>query len=484
MSTDKSTSVNNDSPKPKEGMTQKDRFIHFAGLALRATYAIGRSAAQSMDKSIENLTEELGELGPAQSEKFDEQASELATRYSQLSSLSSEERERIESALIDAQRDILIEKWRRAPLDNLAVNGNSRIAILIFITPGILFYIFAIPLALQMFKFGLPSAIASLCLLVIILIVCGIASTFRFRKTIVALSITFVALYTFGSSPKGPSWAQAWLTDLQALLYDAAVSASNLFNWSILRSINWPNVGMSTAGWLMLAAWIWWAIFGLRFIVWISTWKHVIRPHSSQLAISKIILDLAKIAHALEELNTESPTASQYAASRYRTYVINLIERAAETVEDIWFRSLRVGHKESDRELLMLSAGIAQALRRWKPKVALGANNIESARTAFALAVLNACDGDWELMSASNVEAPRRSYRRILRGLVRLILLIVPAGMIFASSRFATMLPSGVSVTITTACSVIFVAQLMALLDPSSGSRYESSIKILELSKK
>ncbi|MFI6534795.1 hypothetical protein ACIBHY_20240 [Nonomuraea sp. NPDC050547] len=146
---------------------------------------------------------------------------------------------------------------------------------------------------------------------------------------------------------------------------------------------------------------------------------------------------------------------------------------------------MKIGYKESDRELFELATRISHAFRRWKIRLALGGVvNIEQAHVAFSLALLNVCDGDWELLAATEHPNEGHRSRPVVRVFLRILALLASLGLLFASILLASMFPAGLSAAVTTACTVMVIAQLLAILDPSASARYDTGIKILEASKK
>jgi hypothetical protein len=111
------------------------------------------------------------------------------------------------------------------------------------------------------------------------------------------------------------------------------------------------------------------------------------------------------IAEAIAEVRGEFPMVRPYIVGIERQLLLERVERLAQFVEDQWRRAIHTGDRAADNSVDQLAVGIAAALRRWKPDMAIGGSKLHEMRRAFAVAVQNIAEGEWSLLA---IEAPSR----------------------------------------------------------------------------
>ncbi|MEV6485126.1 hypothetical protein [Streptomyces sp. NPDC051576] len=119
--------------------------------------------------------------------------------------------------------------------------------------------------------------------------------------------------------------------------------------------------------------------------------------------------------------------AYEYLSSPERKQLVDQLESTARFVEGHWYKTARLKDHTVNIEVRRIADGIAASVRRWKPVLAVGGQEgLEEMRGAFALAVLNAADGEWGQL-ASDVSARELFSRRLFKVLRRMLALFVLA---------------------------------------------------------
>ncbi|WP_433351706.1 hypothetical protein ACQP25_01695 [Microtetraspora malaysiensis] len=463
----------------------KERALTRLALILVALHEKTRLATAQARQYLETLREQIEGLSEKQRVQIEEHAEKAARDLSDLSALTSQERERVTPAIQDAIEDILVEALRARPFLSAAMARSRDLYNAAMAAPYIVGALLVLPQIARILKLDANTVLAVAALFIVVMTIHKRIYKITPHKIVIATDFTLICFYAFGSGSDAPAWAKSWLAEFHKAMGSVVDFLITQVNWSYLHSINWGAAGDAVVHILATTAFIWWIVLAEKYLLWLAAVKEIERPRLAQLTISQIIYNLARIAKRLDAVCDKSSGKGSYVTSENRAFIISLVEEVASTIEDSWFRSLRIGRKDSDREMRRLASGIAQALRKRKPRLAMGGTkNLEDARKAFAVAVLNACDGDWELMSVSDVEPSTGSGRRLAKFTTRLFTLLIPASVGVAAVVYSHMLPTGVTATITTTCSVIFIANVIALFDPTSNGRYDSGAKILELSRK
>lgn len=175
------------------------------------------------------------------------------------------------------------------------------------------------------------------------------------------------------------------------------------------------------------------------------------------------------ISKAIAEVRNAFPYTKPYIIGDERRELLARIERLACFVESPWRRVIRSGDGTADRSTDQLAAGIAAALRRWKPDIAIGGAKLHEMRKAFAVAVQNVADGEWGLL------AMEASFRQsTINRLVRLARRIAAISIILGALYLVLMPPSGWRSHVDVLIPGIWIsAGLLALgLDPTLSERF------------
>ncbi|MFD9950416.1 hypothetical protein ACFWYW_48805 [Nonomuraea sp. NPDC059023] len=474
-----------DHPKMPRGQSAIEFILWIVSVAASTTFSLGNTAIKTFVAYIEKVATQLSELGDAQRDYINVASQKHAEIVASILLLRPEEQERIKPALQDATRNILIEQWRTSPLSSPTLENRPQLQYALTVVPLTFAGLIGFTMMFNVFSAGIPSAVAAIGLFIVgLLLHLGVVKILG-RVVAAILGVSLSVFIMMGSDPEGPPWSRTWFLDSKNILDGIVAFLGDAAPWAHFQAVRWAHAGDAASKLLVFAGLVWWASLVMRLLLWIKSLSHLGHPHRSQVAISSFIFKLAQISRYLDAMGDYQAGSVQYAVSDLRSRLVAEIEEAASGVETSWYRSLRTGYATNDKELLHLSLGISQALRGWKLRLTLGGvKNLEQAREAFSLAVLNACDGDWELLSVSEIERSPRKYMRIAKVFLRISLLAATVAVIVISTLYSRALPAGLAATLTTTCTVILVAQMVAILDPSSKGRYETGIKIIELAKK
>ncbi|MFF8426600.1 hypothetical protein ACF07Y_15785 [Streptomyces sp. NPDC016566] len=160
-----------------------------------------------------------------------------------------------------------------------------------------------------------------------------------------------------------------------------------------------------------------------------------------------------------------------YVAQFERKELVRQIESLARLVEGKWRRAILTGDRQSDISLNDTTGRIAAALRRWKAVGALGGEPLDEMRYAFAVAVINAADGNWHLLAAEQVSTRERVTRRVLRWARNGSSFLILIGL----ATFVASNPFGWSTSAAAAGTLVPVSLLVIhvahFLDPKAGER-------------
>lgn len=136
------------------------------------------------------------------------------------------------------------------------------------------------------------------------------------------------------------------------------------------------------------------------------------------------------IIEAVSEVRDDFPMVRPYIIGFERRTLLVRVERLAQFIEGPWRRTIHSGDRAADRSVDQLATGIAAALRRWKPNLAIGGSKLDEMRHAFATAVLNIAEGEWDLLA---IEAPSRQSpgHRAIRFIRRTAALSIVLGALY-----------------------------------------------------
>jgi hypothetical protein len=181
------------------------------------------------------------------------------------------------------------------------------------------------------------------------------------------------------------------------------------------------------------------------------------------------------IGDEIAAVRAEFPAMTSFLVNEDRRALLRSLERLARQFEGPWRRAVMGGDTAAKLVVNRIATGAATAIRRWKPVAVVGGSGLEEMRRAFALAVVNIADDEWEVLAAD--AAPREVLgRRLIRMARRiaataLMLGVVPLVLLAPSSWHL-----GTNGLGAMAC---FMGILVALgLDPSLGDRYELVSKL------
>jgi WD40 domain-containing protein len=165
---------------------------------------------------------------------------------------------------------------------------------------------------------------------------------------------------------------------------------------------------------------------------------------------------------------------------RARRKLHHLVQLAASIASREWARALRTGSRQADRIIRDHSSAIAAEIRRWERPAALAGAQLPKLSSAFAQAVVNAADNDWQALAGEHAVVSVR--RRRVWTLVRQALaLAVPLGAAAAIAFTVRPLPTAL-VPILTFLVGLAVARVLRWLDLSG--ELDPALTISELLRK
>jgi hypothetical protein len=128
---------------------------------------------------------------------------------------------------------------------------------------------------------------------------------------------------------------------------------------------------------------------------------------------------------------------------RARKRLHHLVQLAASIAAREWVRALRSGSRQADRIIRDQGSAIAAAIRRWERPAALAGAQLPTLSSAFAEAVVNAADNDWQALSGDHTPVPvrnRRGWTLARQALALAVPLGAAAGIAFAVRPLPTAL--------------------------------------------
>jgi hypothetical protein len=160
----------------------------------------------------------------------------------------------------------------------------------------------------------------------------------------------------------------------------------------------------------------WWALSGLR-----APRTRALRRQVLGAGLLHALLDVAYQAQIMAD---DSELAESSAA---RTSLHQHVRLAARIASREWPAALRTGSSRADRIIRGQGRAIAAAISRWERPAVLAGAELPRLSQAFAVAVVNAADSDWEELAGDHAMVPPRHPK--IRMLVRQgLTLLIPLG--------------------------------------------------------
>jgi hypothetical protein len=186
------------------------------------------------------------------------------------------------------------------------------------------------------------------------------------------------------------------------------------------------------------------------------------------------LLDVAYQAQVMAD------DAELAAYPRARVRLHSLVQLSAGIAEREWVRALRSGSRQADRIIRDQGSTIAAAIRRWERPAALAGAQLPTLSSAFAEAVVNAADNDWQALAGDHAPVPVR-HQRAWRLTRQALALAVPLGAAAGIAFTVRPLPA-VLVPLLTFLVGLAVARVLRWLDLSS--EVDPALTISELLRK
>jgi hypothetical protein len=172
---------------------------------------------------------------------------------------------------------------------------------------------------------------------------------------------------------------------------------------------------------------------------------------------------LLDVAYQAQVMADDGKLASWSGA---RTALQKQVRLAARIASREWVAALRTGSSQADRIIRDQGHAIAAAIRRWERPAVLAGAQLPRLSQAFAVAVVNAADNDWQELAGNPAAVPARHPR--IRMLVRQgLTLAVPLGAAVGIVLGVRPLPTAV-VPLLTFLVGLAVARVLRWLDFST----------------
>ena len=186
---------------------------------------------------------------------------------------------------------------------------------------------------------------------------------------------------------------------------------------------------------------------------------------------------LLDVAYQAQVMADDTELASY---SRARVKLHRLVQLAASIAEREWVRALRSGSRPADRIIRDQGSVIAAAIRRWERPAVLAGSQLPALSRAFAEAVVNAADNDWQALAGSHASVPVR-HQRAWTLARQALTLAVPLGAAAGIAFTVRPLPAAL-VPLLTFLVGLAVARVLRWLDLSSD--LEPALTISEVLRK
>jgi hypothetical protein len=175
-------------------------------------------------------------------------------------------------------------------------------------------------------------------------------------------------------------------------------------------------------------------------------------------SLLQALLDVAYRAQVMAE--DSELAASQTARASLHQYM----RLAARVAAREWVAALRTGSSQADRIIRGQGRAIAVAISRWERQVVLAGAQLPALSNAFAIAVVNAADSDWQALAGDSAPPPARRARMLAR---QGLSLAVPLGAAVGIMLGVRPLPNAL-VPLLTFLVGLAVARVLRWLDFSS----------------
>lgn len=223
-----------------------------------------------------------------------------------------------------------------------------------------------------------------------------------------------------------------------------------------------------------------WLIFSLLTVL---TYKVGPKEPDDAVFSSRIVLELLSLAYLAQVASGKSRRGQSgegfrpYVASGERREILESLDRIARIAGGRWKRSLRVGDQMVDSAVAAIGDGIAVSAGRWKAVAATGGDRLPEMRKAFAVALSDAAQGNWERLATevSSKDLLRRRVLRFMRHLLALCIMLGTAYLVLLDpfSWFGKATNPAVNSFI-----LMFAAILSITIDPTIVERLGSAAKV------
>ena len=204
--------------------------------------------------------------------------------------------------------------------------------------------------------------------------------------------------------------------------------------------------------------------------------------YKGPIAANALILgQLLNIAYSLESVvHGKSKGDGVYLDNNLRMKLLRELESLARYMESPWRRTMKTRNKQVDVALERQARGMAVAVRTWAPRIAIGGRYLYEARDAFAVALVNAADGDWDLLAAE-VEEKASRFRKAAKDARRLVVVIALAiASIYLTVNFMH-IPNAAETSLIATWGLILLTYIISVIDPGFTDRIGAGIKAAEL---
>lgn len=434
---------------------------HSHELAIQTLGDAVRAVRDELKRELRRLASEgwsLRAFRRLHAERVDRTVREQLGKFDKLSSLDDETQRRVRPVVAAAEESLASREWEttlsRLPnvLDPLAVLLTS------FYFGGAFIFILVSALSFHLDGNSLFFAVAIAALVLGTRRLLRFILWWRLQRLVQLLTAAALVVGTLNLR----SWWTPALSDLQNL-YRSTRTPSTA-EW--LKHIDWP--GALHAGiWLATAV----AVIGLipstlhRVYRWITVASTY--PKSSPvIQTARLINKFLEIAYFLEtETRNKTRDSIAYLSGPDRIKLITELERTANAVAGSWAKSMKTSHRSADAWVVSQAAGIAAAVRSWQPRVAQGGAHLEDMREAFSIAVVNACDGDWQLLATQSERNTKQVTRRIREVIKRIAIIPVPFVISLLAATYVPLLPATYDTSIVVVGAMASFAYLLASLD-------------------
>jgi hypothetical protein len=114
---------------------------------------------------------------------------------------------------------------------------------------------------------------------------------------------------------------------------------------------------------------------------------------------------LLDVAYQAQVMTDDSDLA---ASGVERTELLRQVRLAGRLVSREWVAALRTGSRQADRIIRDQGHAIAASISRWERRAVLAGAELPPLSQAFAIAVVNAADSDWQALAGDSATPPMR----------------------------------------------------------------------------